>query len=452
MMSLEQLPIRRAILHFINSVSFSNPLPHWHDYRDIKYDLLVSILLERMNLYFKGETTPNNVYNIDIPDVSEKVRKWVVPSVHDQMILETLVMEMAQDISPAEQSPSYSFRYSSDQNQLGYYEDNFSAWERFQIDSFTKAEQAGGYLVVIDLKEAFSNFDRDRLFDFILRRSRNKAAGNLFKLLIQAFEQDGTGLPNINDSTFFVGNAYLSNADKLVAKITDNFIRYMDNYHLFAASEAKAMELIKDVADIFTATEFQINDSKTQIIKLENYFWGVSDIPGGEHTQLHYLSAPIGGKMDAVTLYSYVHLAISSPDSYMTKSFGRLVLGSLRKARMTADENYQDYLNYLLVEKPLDNQRNSLLPSALILLEEYWYQGRAQEWRVLWLLYILFDFRTKAEVKQKLTDLATIDEGDKLISAKLWIKRLYSPMIFRKASDLIHQQNYLEEGRILYGE
>jgi len=60
---------------------------------------------------------------------------------------------------------------------------------------------------------------------------------------------------------------------------------------------------------------------------------------------------------------------------------------------------------------------------------------------------VLYDLRHQSEVREKLEELAN---RDALKSSKLWIKRIYSPMRHREAVDLIHQQNYLEEGRILY--
>lgn len=442
-MSIDAFPIGRSVRHFLDAVSYSNPVPHWHDYRDVDYASLEGQLRERMRTYLAGSATPAEPFRILIPDRASPPRRWLVPSVHDQIILETTVARLAKDIAPTSRARVYSYRYQELPDELAFYEDNFGAWARFQEDTNTRVEESKEYVLRLDLRLAFASFDRERVFAFVRERASDPDASQLFTKLIASLDPGGEGLPHINDSTFYVGNAYLAGADRAVEAVTRRFIRYIDNYHVFASSREEALGLALRIEASLADAGFALNPSKTEILDPDEYGVSVSDMHEGIEDDISYLSAPIGGKVKGGRLAAYVHSVVENPDAYLTKSFGRLVLGILRQARAAGGREHAEYLKVInIVGTPF-------LERALAVLDRSWAAGSVEEWRTLWLLYMLHDFRSKPEVRGKLDELAA-RSGPEI--GKLWIRRLMSSPRRIKATSPIHQRGYLEEGRALYGD
>ena len=70
---------------------------------------------------------------------------------------------------------------------------------------------------------------------------------DLLSKLVFGFSPELKGLPLINDSLFFLGNAYLSEIDAVLERHTSNFIRFVDDYRVFGSSRDDLSNLLNDL-------------------------------------------------------------------------------------------------------------------------------------------------------------------------------------------------------------
>lgn len=439
MTTIDPVLIDHSIRNFVSIVSYGNPVPHWHDYSGLDIAGLASLLDARMQAFLEGEQEPPPPLKVAIPEAAGTVRTWIVPSVFDQIILEALSSAMAEGIQPALEDQVYSYRLT--EGDLALYEDLFSSWEQFQADTVDAlASNNTPVLLKVDLEQAFAEIDRDQLMTFVQEHSQNPDAAMLFQLLVDSLDPNGVGLPHINDSTFFVGNAFLSRADTIIASITDEFIRYVDDYHIFVATPEEAEQVKNELLQQLPVAGFRLNESKTRILKLADYGASTREAPDGLVEEFQYLSVPIGGLPKASMQLEYVKTAVTNSDRYMTKGFGRLTLGFIRRTRSVGGEEHTTYLSRAKEEGVAD--------AAMDLLTELWQQGDSQTWRLLWLLYMLHDFASDLAVVDRLRTLpeAGVDE-----LPRLWRNRLLKQARAPEVSHEFHGMGYLEEGRELYG-
>lgn len=161
---------------------------------------------------------------------------------------------------------------------------------------------------------------------------------------------------------------------------------------------------------------------------------------GGYLIEYHYLSEPIGGFVQGENLKGYVKAAVEEPDRYMTRGFGRLVLGSIRKLRVEGASEQVKFVRAL--RKDLDLQKR-----ARALLRRYTGDSK-QSWRLIWLIYLMEDFDESADLKQLLGQISKDDQLPHVV--RLWAKKVLRGKAEGIQGYGTYDKNYLEVGRKLY--
>src|SRR6266700_4389936 len=337
------LPFQLGIRLALDSISYSNPLPYWLETIAINYSRRELGMQRKVIEYLHG-VRPKAAFSVQVPKKSGRLKTWLVPTVNDQVIFQTCVSVIAESVSASslDRSRVFSYRFSTDPNRLALIEDPISSWNDFQNETRRRCI-SNECLLQFDIADAFASIVRPRFAEFLARVACDKQAAALLSMLIESFSGGAAGLPLINDSVFFLGNAYLSEVDKVIEARTSNFIRFVDDYRVFGKSRESLAQLLEDIERRLRPLGFEINSDKVRLGTGQEYLDAVSHIRYEESTGLarrtregsKYIEAAIFKDIiEPGALVDLVHKTVLSPDEHLNEGLGRLQLAALKKIRV----------------------------------------------------------------------------------------------------------------------
>jgi len=458
--SLSLFPVPLAIRLVLDSVSYSNPLPDWFDTLTIDYAARGEAIRRRIKGYLEG-AEPKQPFEIMVPKKNGQMARWVIPSVNDQIVIQACVSSMADAIDEKgiDQTRVFSCRYNRDPNRLALLENQVAAWKGFQDETNRRCESER-CLLQIDLEDAFGTIDRARFFDFLKRFSPSQVPVKLLRSLLDTLSGDELGLPLMNDSVFFLGNAYFSEIDKLITRHTTNFIRFVDDYRIFDDSPEKLESLLRNINRDLEHAGFRVNSHKLRLGGTEEYLEAISNLKYATNPVADYIDVAFGDILQPEEMVAQIVRTLENPQEFLSQGFGRLQLASLRRLHVDAlvAEKRKGYLpysaRYAFVELLLKNEK--VVGRILELLRAY-VQDKSQLWRTLWLLYLIKDLyfywevgdsgKPPADLVSTLTEIR--DSQTVPLVARLWASELPTFGGKQSAQDLfeqLHESDYLECG------
>src|SRR5687767_11570409 len=266
------LPTRLATRLVFDSVSYSNCLPPWRDDVDMDFADMDRHIRRRISEYLKGRN-PSAPFTILVPKRNGSKKKWVIPSVMDQVILQTAVSELARPVSTLlDEKRVFSYRINKNPNKVQFTENQAASWTLFQETTQSRLKGPASSMLQMDLEGAFHSIDRPRFYDFLKRVSPSGIEVKLVEHLVESFAGHDPGLPLINDSLFFLGNAYLAVVDQVIQKQTPSFIRFVDDYRIFGSSNDGLERRFEQIDRALGDLGFKINMSKVKVGTRNDYF------------------------------------------------------------------------------------------------------------------------------------------------------------------------------------
>jgi hypothetical protein len=463
MQTFPSLPIQLATRLVLDVISYSAPLPPWVDPLTINYALREQTIARKIEKYLGG-ARPEPSFEIEVPNKGGARKRWSIPSVNDQIILQTCVSVLARKVAQViDKRRVLSYRYNTDPNRLQLSNNQVDSWSQFQNE--TQRRLAGRrYLLQLDLEKAFQSVNREDFLQFVENLSQKSIENNLLKILLGSFGSNSLGLPLVNDSLFFLGNAYFSVVDKVMNRHSADFIRFVDDYRIFGESRESLEQILVRVTRDLSELGFKINERKLKLGSGEEYLEAVSKGTYATTKELDapdYISAVIfADVLEAEQMVGLVERVISNPDEYLNEGFGRLVLGAIR--RMRVNDIVAKRKNYY--RSPRDRfaellSENADIVSRTVDLLEKYAQAHNEAWRTIWLMFVLADasaeFMRDKELSSRVknTVKAIQAAGDVSLVVQLWAKKLFSSEVKERPSlvEELHEAGYLEAGVRLYG-
>ena len=443
------LPVQLASRLVIDSVSYSNALPPWNESWDIDFAALEKTIREKIRAYFRASQMPKGAASVSVPTRSGAKKKWLLPSVADQIIVQAVVSGLAPKLASAVDGKRVmSYRYNSDPNRVQLTNSQIGSWAQFQNQT-TRRLSEGLFVLQIDLQGAFQSINRAQFWNFLLGIVPSRPETELLRTVIEGISPTDEGLPLINDSVFFLGNAYLRIVDELVNQYTTNFIRFVDDYRIFAGSRRTLDEIFEKLNGSLPSIGFKVNMSKVKLGSGQEYFDAIAKVRHmSTDLQPGYISAAIFD--DIITpedLIRLIEQVINKPDELMNEGFGRLLMGAVRKLRINSE--IMDSKNYYLELQDPDSKfsdllhkRQDLIGKAGALLRRYAYDPN-EDWRGACIIYIM-GFIPGDTMK----DIATSEKVGPI--THLWARRSCYPRSknYYEFLDL----DYLDQGRECHGK
>ncbi len=203
----DDLPFQLGIRLALDSISYSNPVPYWLETIAINYTERAQGMRRRVIEYLDG-VRPKSAFSVQVPKKSGRLQTWFVPTMNDQIIYQTCVSAIAESVYSAsvDQNRVFSYRYNTDPNRLALTQDPIRAWNDFQNETRQRC-LSNECLLQFDIADAFASMDRTRFTQFLANVACDKQAAALLSMLTESLSGGDRGLPLVNDSIFFLGNA-----------------------------------------------------------------------------------------------------------------------------------------------------------------------------------------------------------------------------------------------------
>jgi hypothetical protein len=319
-------------------------------------------------------------------------------------------------------------------------------------------------MLQLDLESAFQSIDRTKFLAFARALAPNSIAAKLLQLLLESFGLDVKGVkgvPLINDSLFFLGNAYLHVVDGVIQRHSKDFVRFVDDYRIFGESQAHLEALLSRVSLELEGMGFRINMNKVKLGSSGEYLDAVAK---GAYAKTddssRYVSAAVfSDVVEPKQMVDLVARVVREPDKYLNEGFGRLVLGAIRRMRLNHEvalqQNYPDSPRTAFAEQLSSN--DELVSATLSLLERY-LSTNDEDWRSVWLLYVMEDINITPSLTSRFNDLvkefqkkATGPQLAGLWARKLWPAKQTKTEVKIEELEELHELGYIETGLRLFG-
>ena len=388
---MSSFPTQLASRLVLDSISYSNCLPPWRDGVEHDFADRDRRIRARIQEYLKGRK-PDNPFAILVPKKNGRKKRWVIPSVTDQIILQAAMSGLAHRvIQRVDDKRVFSYRYNRDPDRLLFIESQIRSWTQFQEKTETRLKQPSSFMLQLDLESAYQRIQRGKFYDFLEQAVGGGDEVRIIRLLIDRFAGDEEGLPLVNDSVFFLGNIYLSTVDEIIRQEAPDFIRFVDDYRIFGDSKEGLNDMFGRIHRALANTNFAISIPKVKIGSSSEYLDAVRKAGSARTEDSHdYISATILSDVIAPEgLVDLIAQVVNRPDELMNEALGRYLLGAVRRMRLNNDVATQ--MNY--PESPLSQfdegvqGRTGLVDSAVELFKRYSSQ-EDEAWRAIWIAYV----------------------------------------------------------------
>lgn len=442
---MSTFPTQLASRLLLDSISYSNCLPPWRDGVEIDFADQDHRIQKRIQEYLNGRK-PEKPFAILVPKKNGAKKRWLIPSVADQIVLQAAVSGLARRvIKRVDDKRVFSYRYNRDPDRLLFIESQIRSWTQFQEKTDSRLKQPSSFMLQLDLESAYQRIERGKFYDFLEQVAGGGDEVKIIRLLIDGFAGDEKGLPLVNDSVFFLGNVYLSTVDEIIRREAPDFIRFVDDYRIFGDSKEVLSDMFARIHRALAGTDFAISIPKVKIGSTSEYLDAIGKA-GHARTEEHgsYISAVILSDVIAPEgLVELVAQVINQPDELMNEGLGRFLLGTVRRMRLNDDVAMQ--MNY--PESPRSrfdegiDERKGLVDSAVQLLKRYSSQ-EDEAWRAVWIAYVFSEYLPKP--------ICNAIRGNRAVSpvVQLWTPRT-EPHVKAKPNNTASPDDlsYLEEGR-----
>lgn len=435
----------------LDATSYSNALPLWSDVDVIDYEKRSAALVERVDAILDGRAEPQPATSIAVPRKNGKMKTWILPSVNDQILLQMCALASAEVVRPTARAEQiFSYRRSQDPNHLRFTQNQLAAWNAFNAEAAERAK--GRNVLQLDLKEAFRSIDLDRFFKWLARHSTGKHVEvALLQRLLSKLAPPGDGIPSIDESVFYLGNAYLDVVDEVIARHASDFIRFVDDYRIFDRSREKLEQAYGRISADLAHIGFQVNQEKVHLGDYDEFTQSLAKVrsvqtePVGNYTSSVFLEDVLEPK----ALAGMVAGAVGKWESSLNEGFGRYLMQAVRRMRFNAD-----FASTRGEHSPLDDYTTTLKDSLDAKTFEKTLGGlltaytTTNDWRIIWLLYVVEDLDMRDTITK-----AFSGQKPEMRSPVLdcWVARARGKKAAKPAApEVWHQLSYEQAGRLLH--
>jgi hypothetical protein len=464
---LEHLPIRAATRTVLDYMTYTCALPEWTDVTVVDFEQREQAILRLASSYLRGRA-PASPFVIDVPKRSGARKRWSLPSINDQILLQACIAMFAAQLEQLTIDRSHVFSYRRDRTGATFalVEDQISAWQAFQDETKGRCS-ADDCMLQIDFSSAFSNIRRDRLTKLMHDVAHDDDIVRLVDILITSMAAGTSGLPLVNDSIFFLGNSCLGDADQVISKHTSDFIRFVDDYRIFGRSKTVLEDLLRRIVPDLARAGFVVHMGKVKVGTGREYLDAIAGTKYAQTTTDYLVSAAVFTNMPQPALLAdQVKRMLASPDDLLHEGFGRLLVGAVRRMRVNASiatiKNYPG--------SPLDVYRENLdtprLSSRVAHLVRQYAPNHIEAWRATLLVYLSRDLTGKSLTRafQFIRSSKDIPEVVRLWASNRCEVLFESPLrtTYAEYADIpsgqplrdiekMHGLSYLERGRMCIG-
>ena len=266
----------------------------------------------------------------------------------DSLILTALVKEIGSAVEAKRLPTSYVFshRFAASGAVL---HDQHHGWREFWSAS-TESSREPGFVAQTDISDFYGRVPHQEVIDQLERSDVPERLRDAIENFLTAFSRgDGCGLPIGPHAVHLLAEASLVRSDSLLRSRGHRFIRYIDDYQIFCATEEDARIALFDIAEILKQ-EFglALNRGKTVIratseqIEIARRQTREVDVDAREEEILQVIEDLAGTDNQ--------YQAISLEDAYEVnrEAFSEETMGALLEAHLDSGRVDYEHLGWLM--------------------------------------------------------------------------------------------------------
>lgn len=204
--------------------------------------------------------------------------------------LAILAFEKIEELRPAkERRIVHSHRVSENPSQL--FDENFG-YDSFRAESSKLSkEKIGQWKVVTDISNFFDRIGNHTLENHLRDCGLEQKYCKLIceVLLFWAGDRRSFGVPVGSDASRILSEAILIDVDRKLIEGGIEFVRYVDDYRIFADTKEKALKCVERLTALLADEGLSLNSRKTDIVQIADADEAVSfanKFDSGEHEKL----------------------------------------------------------------------------------------------------------------------------------------------------------------------
>lgn len=180
-----------------------------------------------------------------------------------------LVLQLAPEIEKARIPPGnavvFSYRFQSDETNLTVFDPSLG-WAAFQQKALEYS--ASTQLVLsTDITDFYPRVYHHRLENALQEATSNKEAVRRIKLLLFRLASDTSyGLPVGGNAARLLAELLLNRADRLLLAQGVRFVRFVDDYYIFANSRAESQRALVFLSEALLVEGLALSRSKTRLM------------------------------------------------------------------------------------------------------------------------------------------------------------------------------------------
>ena len=265
---------------------YSAMLPPVHEWKSVKQNWQL-IRQELANLDL-DVFVPSKPLRIFAPKSRANIR--IVHLLHpvDLIIYTALVLIIKDDIEAARMSRQarrvYSYRTDS-RNPNHLYESR-GAYDKYIVQLKRKAKKPGSKFVAIaDIADFYPRIYQHRLENVVASTATNPRGMDVARVLVKKLisnllDKNSYGIPVGPYASRILGEAILIDVDAHLQSMGIDYVRWVDDYNIFARSEQLAQSTVFELAEwLYTNHGLTLQSSKTKIIPVSSYLAEIISTP-----------------------------------------------------------------------------------------------------------------------------------------------------------------------------
>ena len=187
---------------------------------------------------------------------------------------------------PKEDRIVHSHRLSNIAGEL--FDKNFGYDSFREQSSALSRERIGEWKIVTDIANFFDRIGNHSLENHLLNAGCEKRYTDLTRdiLLFWAGDRRSFGVPVGSDASRILSEAVLLNVDEKLRDSNITFIRYVDDFRIFAKTRASALKAVQTLTDLLSDEGLSLNSKKTEIYRIadaDEIAQVANHFAGGEH-------------------------------------------------------------------------------------------------------------------------------------------------------------------------
>ena len=171
-------------------------------------------------------------------------------------------------ISIAEQSV-FSYRFSPDKESGRLFQKDVG-WRNFQLESNRRSENAE-YIIACDISDFYSRIYHHRLENLLQRTTESHLVKRIMTILTKISKNTSYGLPIGGPAARILSELLLNTTDRMLEVEGISFVRFADDYHLFADTKHDAYRYLIYLSEKLQNEGLSLQKTKTRIVTKQEF-------------------------------------------------------------------------------------------------------------------------------------------------------------------------------------